>query len=73
MKNKIINKLTIIIEATNYKSISNEVIKSISALEESLSSNQGLKLSLAVNDAPEVVKNKNADYVSPENWDYWSV
>jgi hypothetical protein len=73
MKDKIIHKLTIIIEATTYKSISNEVMKSISALETSLSSKQGLKLSLAVNDKPESIKNKNADYVSPENWDYWPV
>jgi len=75
MKDTIIKKLTIVIEATNYKSISNEVMKTIHAFEQSIASTQELKLSLALNenDTTEMAKTKNADYVSPENWDYWPV
>ena len=75
MKDTIIKKLTIVIEATNYKSISNEVMKMIHTFEQSIASTQELKLSLALNenDTTEMAKTKNADYVSPENWDYWPV
>ena len=59
---------------TNYKSISNEVMKTVNALEQSLASNQKLKLSLiAINNFDQSEQIKKSDYVSPENWDYWQV
>lgn len=70
MKDTLIKKLTIIIEATTC--ISNDVMKTIYDLEKSIAPNPELKLSLVPvkeNDA----LNKNPDYVSPENWDYWQV
>ena len=73
MKDSIVKKLTIVIEATNYISLSEEVLNSITALEQLISS-RGLKLSLATNDS--LIKKEtmsNPDYVSPENWDYWPV
>lgn len=69
MKDTIIKKLTIIIEASN--SISNEVMKTIYDLEKSIAPNKELKLSVAMNENNAL--NKNPDYVSPENWDYWPV
>lgn len=67
MKDTLIKKLTIIIESTNYKSISSEVMKKIDLLEKSITADKELKLSYAR------IENKHADYVSPENWDYWPV
>lgn len=70
MKDTIIKKLTIIIEATN--SISTDVMNTIYDLEKSIAPNKELKLSLvAVNENDALTK--NTDYVSPENWDYWAV
>lgn len=69
MKDTIIKKLTIIIEASN--SISNEVMKSIYDLEKSIAPNKEVKLSVAMTENNAL--NKNPDYVSPENWDYWAV
>ncbi|WP_018342418.1 hypothetical protein [Cytophaga aurantiaca] len=74
MKNTIIKKLTIIIEATNC--ISNDVMKAIYDLEKSIAPNQELKLSLVAlkeNDLLEVIKNKPSESISPEHWDYWAV
>lgn len=75
MRDIISKKLTIIIESTNLKNISNEVINSIYALEKSITANQELKLSFALNEnnPTAISQNKNADYVSPEHWDYWQV
>lgn len=73
MKNTSIKKLTIIIESTNYKNISGEVMKTVAALKKSITPNQGLKLSMSLNDKNDSAKNNNSDYISPANWDYWAV
>lgn len=75
MRDIISKKLTIIIESTNLKNISSEVINSLYEFEKSVTSNHELKLSFAVNEniPAESIKNKNVDYISPENWDYWPV
>lgn len=71
MKNSIINKLTIIIESVNYKSISEEVMKSIQAFEKSITTNNEIKLSYTENDTSSYIKNER---LSPESWgEYWTV
>jgi hypothetical protein len=73
MKDTLIKKLTIIIEATNYKSISNDVMKTIYDLEKSIAPNPEVKLSLVALNEKNKAEIKNADFISPENWDYWQV
>lgn len=72
MKNNLVKKLTIIIESTNYKNISGDVMQTIYDLQQAVAPNPELKLSLITvneNNKSEV----NADVVSPANWDYWQV
>lgn len=74
MKDILLPKLIIVIESTNCKNISNEVMNSIYALEQLITSNKELKLSFARNEN-EIKKEimNNPEYVSPENWNYWPV
>ncbi|MFN8415369.1 MAG: hypothetical protein U0U66_03455 [Cytophagaceae bacterium] len=72
MKDSIIKKLTIIIEAVNYKNISEEVMKSIQAFEKSITSNKEIKLSFSENDSNQI--GSKTERLSPESWgDYWTV
>lgn len=73
MKDTLVKKLTIIIESTKYKSLSSEMIKAIDALEKSIASHNELILSYALTQHADEIKNKNTDYISPANWDYWQV
>jgi len=80
MKNSFINKLTIIIEATHCKSISKEVLESIKKFEKSISTQTGLRLTLATKNDPShssnqlYIDDRNRTHnLSPENWDYWPV
>lgn len=84
MKNSVIKKLVITIEATKCNSISNDVMTSITNLGNSIASKEGLKLTLtsdksangeasnqmSLHNFLDVNRHHN---LSPENWDYWPV
>jgi hypothetical protein len=82
MENSVIKKLVITLEATKYNVISNDVITSIKSIRDSLSSEDGFKLTFTTdkNEAPSNqtpihnYSDANRHHnLSPENWDYWPV
>lgn len=77
MGDRIVRRLTIIIEATNCESIPSKVMKSIKTLEDAISTESSVKLSFK-NELNQTryqgtLGANRTDNLSPKNWDYWPV
>ncbi len=73
MKDPLIKKLTIVIEAASFKNIPADALKALHSFEKSIAATPELKLSFIANDCAEKTKNKRSQSISPEYWDYWEV
>ena len=81
MENSTIKKIVITLEATKCNVLSNDVITSIKSISDSLSSEDGFKLTFTTdlnekttNQTPLTYSDINRHHnLCPENWDYWLV